>query len=92
MARTFTIGPKSPRDWANNYEANQAELTEAFKLVQPETHWKDPIDKVVPSQTDLALIAEAVIHFTATVPTFEPVPGGYRVRAAGYLAGPAGRY
>jgi hypothetical protein len=92
---TVPFSPKV-RDWANNYDVEQAELTAAFDLVEPSTHWKDPIDAVVPATADLELIQEAVIHFTATTPTFTRCPSGdptdcrIRVQADGYRAGPAG--
>jgi hypothetical protein len=62
----------------------QDQLSEAFESVQPSTHWKDRINKVIPKDSDTALITEAVIHFTGSVPNFTPTKKGIRVRAAGY--------
>lgn len=84
----FTVTP-SNQDWTD-YDAAQATLTAAFELVEPTSHWKDAICCFVPEGADLAVVAEAIIHFTATVPTFEVTGGGIVVRAAGYRAGPAG--
>ena len=79
-----------------DYDELQTKMTKAFALVQPKTHWKDPIDTFV---SDVALgaigvdaIREAVIHFTGTVPsiTRSPSDQGYYVRALGYRTGPCG--
>ncbi len=79
------------RDWANNYDGEQAELTAAFDLVKPTGHWKNAISCRVDAGANLELIQEAVIHFTATVPTFTRCASGrILVKAAGYYAGPAG--
>lgn len=68
----------------------QEQLEAGFKLVQPETHWKDRINAVIEAK-DEALVYESVIHFTATVPSFSPVKGNkLRVKADGYRMGPCG--
>ena len=70
---------------------SQSQLEEAFKVVQPASHWKNPIYKVIPDIYDRALIAESIVHFTATEATFTPAGEGYvKVTADGYFAGPAG--
>jgi len=79
----------------SDYDAAQAKLTAAFDQVMTLEDWRGPIHAVVGEDADLPLIAEAVIHFTATVPSFTRVtmPGGatyVRVEADGYRAGPAG--
>ena len=77
------------RDWAGDYDRNQAELTAAFQLVANRDHWKNAISARVEADADLELIQEAIIHFTGTVPTFERCPSGrVLVKAAGYYAGP----
>jgi hypothetical protein len=68
----------------NDKPVTRGELSEAFKLVAPAGNWKMPIDKTVAADLDRAMITEAVIFFTGSVPTFEPVLNGYRVRADGY--------
>ena len=79
-----------------SYDAMQARLTKAFNLVQPATHWKDQIDAFVPMEAlhrdglTLHDLSEAVIHFTATVPTIKEGRTGFFVKADGYRAGPAG--
>jgi hypothetical protein len=80
-------------------EFTQEELEEAFCLVEPEEHWKGPIDAVVDvspaDEAKVRLIKAAVEHFTATSPTFHvslPLDSGpprLRVKAPGYWAGPA---
>jgi len=47
----------------------QEQLEQGFKLVQPKTHWKDPIRKWCKVE-EIDLITESVIHFTGTVPNF----------------------
>jgi len=73
----------------------QEELQAAFTKVQDKEHWKNPINAVVDASENLHLIREAVIHFTATVPTFDILKvteegTKVAVRAIGYQAGPAG--
>lgn len=75
----------------------QEQLTVAFEKVQPKTHWKDKIHAFIDKTEDQVLIQEAVIHFTATVPTFTkinkgPNKGKVLVQAEGYWMGPAGAY
>lgn len=74
----------------SDYDAEQKRLSDLFDLVKPESHWKDKINAVVPFDADLTGIREAVIHFTGSVPTFQPVMDGdkqvYCVFAAGYWA------
>lgn len=74
----------------------QAELEASFAAVRNPDDWRARIDKTV-SAAELAEVGgearvrEAVIFFTATVPTFETLKGGrVRVRATGYRSGPAG--
>lgn len=73
----------------------QEQLEEAFKKVQPKTHWKDPIKAFIEKTEDQMLIQEAIIHFTATVPQFTKINKGSNkgkilVTAEGYYMGPAG--
>ena len=45
------------------------ELRQAFELVQNREHWKNPVNAVI-NECDKEIVQEAVIYFTATVPTF----------------------
>jgi len=74
----------------SNYEEAQARLTAAFEVVCEPGDWRAPIDAVIPPGNSLPLIAEAIIHFTGTVPRFFRVGTTYRVKAAGYREGPCG--
>lgn len=77
--------------------ATQEELKAAFEIVENQDHWKGKINTWVPETADIDLISEAIIHFTATVPTITPKAKvinkksvkGYKVVAAGYWGGPA---
>jgi hypothetical protein len=84
---------------AETYDEMQARMQKAFNLVAPASHWKDRIDATVRVRDLDAAglriddVREAVVHFTATVPTITHhrfVPNAYKVDAAGYRAGPAG--
>ncbi len=73
----------------------QEQLVAAFDKVADKKHWKNPVDAVIDASENLHLIREAVIHFTATVPTFDILKvteegTKVAVRAIGYYAGPAG--
>lgn len=78
-------------------------LETAFQLVQPATHWKDPIDARVGTDTmsvanlRLVDIVESIEFHTATLPRvsvlgFDPKGKGliYSFKADGYRRGPAG--
>lgn len=75
-------------------DVTRGELSAAFDRVASRVNWKDGIDVVVDVANDAELetIREAVVFFTGSDPTFEPLPGAelpgcrYRVRAAGYYA------
>lgn len=56
----------------------------AFKLVADKTNWKNPIDTIVPKNSDTDLISEAVTFFTGSVPDFVTTKKGIRVTADGY--------
>lgn len=73
-------------------EANSLQpIREAyFKLVSDKADWKAPINAFVPATIDLNAITDAVVHFTATVPTYTMTRDGWNVKAKGYRAGPAG--
>ncbi len=58
----------------------QQQLEEAWQLVAPAEHWKAPIDAYIDPAAE-AVVREAIIHFTATVPTFNKVK-------AHWVAGP----
>jgi len=69
-------------------------LSKAFRRVEDRAHWKNPVNAVVDvaNDYDRALLHEAIVFFTGSLPTFTVVPGGtlpgcrYRVTAAGYYA------
>jgi hypothetical protein len=65
---------------------SRAELKAAFELVENKENWKLPIDAVVPYESKLDQIREAVIFFAGCTPRFtlSPSKGFVRVRAAGY--------
>lgn len=79
------------------------ELNRAFKLVQNEDHWKNPINSVC-SSDEVKVVAAAIEYFTATKAHFDylGVSEGtgrtrfkagehiLRVLADGYRRGPAG--
>ena len=73
-------------------------LSALFDKVRPASHWKDPIDAVVPLTTDeLAALPYAIEFFTATKATITPSTRSdsralyyYHVYADGYRNGPAG--
>jgi hypothetical protein len=70
-----------------NYEANHARLTAAFNLVANRKNWKMPVNKTVAATANREEISEAVVYFTGSVPSFEPLPNGrVRVRARGYYS------
>jgi len=64
----------------------QSELSAAFDLVAPKSHWKNPIDTELRGPVDIELIADAVIHFTGSVPVFRTRGKTTFVNAAGYYA------
>lgn len=71
----------------NGRAVTRGELSEAFKKVQPKGHWKNAIDATLPlAEGEFAMITEAVIFFTGSVPEFQKVGAQYRVTAAGYFA------
>jgi hypothetical protein len=75
----------------------QEELEVAFNKVKSLTHWKDPINKIIDVK-DKDVVERAIIHFTATIPTFHKLRNvnkvnkdlWLRVTADGYRMGPAG--
>lgn len=61
----------------------------AFNSVCDKENWKMPIEALVNGDADLDLIRAAVVYFTGSVPTFDPVDPVDNttlifVRAAGY--------
>lgn len=76
---------------------SQAQLDAAFSRVQNPDHWKGAIDCLIQlADEDRDLMWVAVVHFTATEPTFRQVVPAteitdpiVEVEAAGYWAGPA---
>lgn len=72
----------------------RGELSIAFDAVVNKSNWKNPIDKIVDLDPwTKALVSEAVIFYTGSVPSFEAITGTtswnvgkYRVKAAGYYS------
>lgn len=64
-----------------------AAMHAAFDLVKNPENWKYPVDAVIPGDSDTDLIANAVIFFTGSPPTFTHNPDGtLSVFAAGYYS------
>ena len=60
-------------------------LDEAFKLVQPPGHWKNPIDAIIPLR-QREVVEASIIFFTGSVPHFtHHTKTQLRVRADGYF-------
>ena len=92
----------------NRHPYDQAILQAAFDLVKDTEDWKNDIygsfkeddgtepitlDRVSSGYCTKDLMHEAIIHFTATVPTFSPLEEGrIHVEADGYRAGPCGDF
>lgn len=69
----------------------QSELSRAFDLIAPLPNWKMAIDQTLFRDTncpvDEALLTDACVHFTGSVPSFSYEKAFLvRVRAAGYYA------
>lgn len=70
----------------------RAQALRAFKLVEPESHWKNPIEAVrstreVGDAGGIAVIAAAVTFYTGSrCATFVRPDGTVLFRAAGYYA------
>ena len=76
---------------------SEPELNAAFKRVQNPYDWREPIDCIVyaKDQSELDVIVEAIMFYTATKATIRQVgipaySRTYRITAVGYRAGPAG--
>jgi hypothetical protein len=77
----------------NGRPVTRGELSEAFDYVANRDNWKLPIDATVDlGPASMAMVREAVIFFTGSVPSFTAVGpevdrcARFRVRAAGYYA------
>lgn len=81
----------------NGKPVTRGQLNDAFKLVQPKDHWKNPINVVLALTADeREMVREAIVFFTGSVARFETVAFDadrqrpnrftYRVTAAGYFA------
>jgi hypothetical protein len=77
--------------WIAEQNRLQPMREELFRLVANPVDWKAPIDTLVPTKTDLAMLVDAIEFFTATKPiiTYAGLDG-FHVVAVGYRAGPAG--
>jgi hypothetical protein len=74
-------------------DVTRGDLCEAFAGVTNVDHWKKPINAVIDlDDRGMAMVREAVVFFTGSVPSFSPMLGArlpkcrYRVQAAGYYA------
>lgn len=67
------------------------QLAQAFDRVRDPRDWRGPVRAEIPIEMQ-AVVAEAVICFTATDPVFEPAdrPELLLATAPGYLRGPWG--
>lgn len=66
---------------------SQDELEQAFKLVRPASHWKDPISAKVPADTNLDLLQFAVGYYTGSLAEISKADDGqFLVEADGYYA------
>lgn len=67
----------------------RGQLAAAFDRVKDDTHWKNPINKVVEvlDEAEMALIDAAVVFYAGCGVTFTGTPEAnvYRVRAPGYF-------
>lgn len=65
------------------------QLAQAFDRVRDPRDWRGPVRAEIPVEMQ-ALVAEAVLRFTATAPVFEPAgrPDLLLATAPGYLQGP----
>lgn len=76
----------------NGKWVSRGELSVAFDAVANKANWKNPIDKIVDLDAyGIALVKEAVIFYTGSVPSFTAFTGTttsgigkYRVKAVGY--------
>ena len=66
-------------------EYTSQQLDDAFELVRPKPNWKYNINKVLPKDTDIKLIEEAIIYRCGCCADFETLKNGkIRVTAVGY--------
>ena len=65
------------------------ELAQAFDRVRDARDWRGPVRAEIPAEME-ALVAEAIIQFTATAPVFLPTGQSTLLLATapGYLQGP----
>ena len=67
----------------------QSELGATFNRVAPLGNWKERIEAEIkwPADLDTAIISDAVVHFTGSVPVIKRLDEPWiRVTAAGYYA------
>lgn len=77
------------RDQLTGYYRHE-QLVAAFDKVKNRNHWKNPIDSFC-HVVECPVVLEAIVFFTATVPTFHRVGQTplMHVKADGYYRGPA---
>ena len=80
---------------AMNYDLEQAYRAQAFAMVSDKTNWKNMIRAEIKLQHSAerqaheveqlqAILTDAIVHFTGSIPTFAVVNGALQVSAAGY--------
>ena len=67
----------------HNHKYSQKQLDQAFDLVKPDSHWKDPINALI-EEDQADAVSIAIIHFTGCVPTIEPEGDKLRFTSVGY--------
>jgi len=71
----------------NGKPVTRGELMKYFDMVADKANWKNPINaRVKLAANEVAMLTEAVIFFTGSVPTILPMArkGEYKVKANGY--------
>jgi len=76
------------------YEALNKKMHNAFKLVEPAGHWKNPVlatvtlAELATAGTTVEEVCEAVVFFTGTACATTSKGGAVTFSAPGYYAGP----
>lgn len=65
-------------------EYSREQLLQVFEQVCNKRNWKNPINKVVPLDSDRDLIYEAIVYFAGCSPQFKVENDKLRIVAEGY--------
>jgi len=93
MTELAEYGPATVVAEVNGKPVTHGELNAAFSAVANKENWKMPINAVVSLNSEtMAVMREAVIFFTGSVPKFKAIgattnkngAGNYKVTAKGY--------